>query len=112
MIKRKTVAAILSTTAFAFSIALPAQAGCSKLLPALVATDAAADRELQRRTASALAAERVLAGALIAVVAEAGKVTLVGIVVSEAQRERAASLVAAVDGVRAVINELELHASA
>ena len=110
MIKRQTIASVLTTTATAFSICLPAYA--ASLAAAVQATTPVAtddlDRNLQREIKAALGADSALRGAYIAVSTHSGQVTLAGVVISDEQHGRAQRTAMAVRGVREVENILEV----
>jgi len=103
--------AVVSTTAIAFSIAFP---GRGTALDAVAQAPADAWRVAPRDTLvrhelkRALAADPVLDGAHIAVSARDGHLTLAGVVVSEAQRQRAVELARSTHGVRSVDSALEV----
>lgn len=67
------------------------------------------DGEIRHAVKNALRADPALDGALIAVSARDGEVTLAGVVVSSEQRYRAQQLTAATQGVRGVDNVLEVE---
>ncbi len=109
MIKRQTIVTLLSTTAIAFAIAPPARAE-SLVAAVQAAAPSRVERSggLQQVVKAALGAEPELHGSRIAVSAHAGQVTLAGVVGTEAQRALAVRTAAAIRGVDAVENALEL----
>jgi hyperosmotically inducible periplasmic protein len=109
MIKRQTVASVLTTTALAFCIAASAAEAASMASAAQATSAAAADpRGLQREIRSAITADPFLRGAHIAVFTSDGDVTLAGVVSTEEQRGRAQKVATAVRGVRRVDNVIEV----
>lgn len=110
MTMRKTIAAIISTTAIAFSITVPAQAdeGGELLQLASVTVNDDGDSAVRKRVESALQADPVLENDPIAVETAEGLVRLSGRVDSAEKRLRAQQLVAGVIGVQGVSNELEV----
>lgn len=106
MIRRKTIASVLTTTAIAFSIA-PTPARAADMASA-AAPPNERDRGLQRDVKSALVADPALQQTHIAVFAEGGQVTLAGVVTTAAQRERAQRNAMTVRGVRQVENTIEV----
>lgn len=106
MIRRQTVASVLTTTAIAFCIAhTPAQAAD---MASAAAPPDERDRSLQRDVKSALVADPALQQTHIAVFAEGGRVTLAGVVTTAEQRDRAQRNAMAVRGVRQVENAIEV----
>jgi len=83
-----------------------AQAEPPKSAPGRVLTH---DGQLRHAVKDVLRADPALDGALIAVSARDGEVTLAGVVVSSEQRFRAQQLTAATRGVREVDNVLEVE---
>lgn len=110
MITRHTIAAILSTTALAFSISLPAHSAINDpvLLLAMQVAGAERDAEVRQRIEAGLMTDPELREAEIAVRADDGVVTLEGKVHSADARDQAQRLVSAVPGVSMIRNELEV----
>lgn len=108
----KTFGTILSISALAFFVELPAHAGENPAagerahLPARVLEGAELARILQQR----LTADPELVGARIETQVREGHVTLVGYVRNSAQRDRAVRHVVETSGVRVLDNRLELSA--
>ncbi len=110
MTTRQAIAALLSTTAIAFSITIPALAAnpadivkAVSRMPANGYHDA-----LGRHVEEVLAADPTLGRFGIAVSSRDGLVKIAGTVTTEAQRLRAAQLALEIEGVREVANEISV----